>query len=468
MLEISRRRSPFVQVRQRRRAGLVAFVLCLFMAGLAFAEPPQTSTPESVPVTRDDMKRVLDASKGATPRLPLPPVTEAETRFIEEQKAEAARTGESPRRFGLANNGRMRAFYLSEYGFDLSEDLDRARTGASRSSSPGLDPNLRTAIFWIVSRGNNCTYCLGHQESSLASRGMSDDELAALDFDWSVFDEARQAAFTFARKASFEPYALTDADIEALRKHYDEKQVADLIVAVAGFNATNRWTGPLRIKQDVLFPFVRETSAEYASRQSPIAPANVSAAENGLAPPQPRTRPALEPWTDVELKLAAARERSPRVKLVESKPGDENAPQWVRFLKTLDESGNQRIESYRAVLDKGTLDPRTKAIIAYVGARHDRAWYALGHAIARLKEFGFSDSAIAALDSPDQLESPLDRDVVRFARTITIDPALVTDDDFLRLRKSFDDKTVAEIVYQITQAAFFDRLTESAGLPLEF
>ena len=42
----------------------------------------------------------------------------------------------------------------------------------------------------------------------------------------------------------------------------------------------------------------------------------------------------------------------------------------------------------------------------------------------------------------------------------------MADDDEL-LRKLFNDKQVAEILYQITQAAFFDRLTEAAGLRLE-
>jgi hypothetical protein len=31
----------------------------------------------------------------------------------------------------------------------------------------------------------------------------------------------------------------------------------------------------------------------------------------------------------------------------------------------------------------------------------------------------------------------------------------------------YSDHEVAEIVYQVTQAAFFDRVTEAAGLPLE-
>ncbi|MSR56266.1 MAG: hypothetical protein EXS05_01155 [Planctomycetaceae bacterium] len=462
---------------RRQSAGGLALGLLLSVAPFAVAdEPPGTSIPDPVPVTRDDMKRALDASKASLPRLPLPPVTEEEKALIEEQKAKAAQDGEKPRRLGLANNGRMRAWYLADYGFGRSSDIERARAGTNQNADSTFDPSFRTMLFWIVSRGNNCTYCLGHQESGLASRGVSDDQLAALDGDWLEFDAAKKEAFAFASKLSFEPYAINDQDIEALRAHYDETQIAEIVMAVAGFNATNRWTGPLRIKQDVSFPFVRPTSTQYASKVSRVAPLNATAAETGLAPPRSRPRPALETRAEVDAALAAARTRTSRLgvadesatrSLVSGKTDGKAPAQWVRLLAANPKTGAQRITSYQAVFEKGTLDPRWKAIIAYVGARHDRAWYALGHAIQRLQGLGFTDEQIFALDQPKELASPVDREVVQFARTITVDPALITDDDFARLRKLFDDQNVAEIVYQITQAAFFDRLTEAAGLQLE-
>lgn len=453
----------------------LASLLCLACCSLTTAAEPAAKA-ESVPLTRDDMKRTLDASKESVPRLPLPPVTDEEKAFIAEQEAKAKATGEKPRRFGLANNGRMRAYYLPEYGFQRTNDLERARAGTNRNSDSGLDQDLRTMIFWIVSRGNNCIYCLGHQESSLSSRGITDDQLAALDGDWAEFDEAKQATFKFATKLSFQPYAMNDDDIKVLRKHYNDAQIVDLIMATAGFNSTNRWTGPLRIKQDVLFPFVRPTSDKYASKVSRFAPIGATQVGHGSLEPTSRERPSLEPRAAVMAALEAAKVRSPRVNLVpESRPlgkriaGTEEPakPQWIQLLSTLPKGGAERIASYQAVLDKGTLEPRTKAIIAYVGARHDRAWYALGHAMQRLKQVGFSDDQIFALDQPGKLESDADREVAKFARTITVDPALVTDDDFNRIRKLFGDKKTAEIVYVTTQAAFFDRLTEAAALPLE-
>jgi alkylhydroperoxidase family enzyme len=422
------------------------------------------------------MKRVLDASKESVPRLPLPPVTEDEQVLIEEQKAKAAQSGEKPRRLGLANNGRMRAHYLRDYGFARANDIDRARSGTNRDTDSTLDPAFRTMLFWIVSRGNNCTYCLGHQESGLASRGVSDDQLASLDGDWSEFDAAQRAAFVFASKLSFEPHAINDGDLAALRKHYSETQVSEIVMAVAGFNATNRWTGPLRIKQDVLFQFVRPTSEKYASIVSLVAPASATATGNGTAPPRSRPRPALESQTEVATALTAARQRTPRLALADESAtkavlngelADSPPPQWMRLLAARQKAGADRIVSYKAVFEKGTLDSRTKAIIAYVGARHDRAWFALGHAIQRLKGAGFRDDEIFALDHPQELASAVDREVVQFATKITVDPALIDDDDFSRMRKLLGDQKVAEVVYVTTQAAFFDRLTEAAGLQLE-
>ena len=127
-------------------------------------------------------------------------------------------------------------------------------------------------MFWIVSRGNNCTYCMGHQESKLAAAGLTDDQIAALDGDWSEFDEPKRAAFAFAKKLTFEPHTMTDADIAALREHYDDARITEIILAVAGFNSMNRWTGPLRIPQEERHVYLKPTSEDFAARLTRVAP----------------------------------------------------------------------------------------------------------------------------------------------------------------------------------------------------
>jgi alkylhydroperoxidase family enzyme len=58
--------------------------------------------------------------------------------------------------------------------------------------------------------------------------------------------------------------------------------------------------------------------------------------------------------------------------------------------------------------------------------------------------------------------------VFHLARKLTVDPALVTDADVEAVREHFSDRETAEVVYFVTVASFFDRVTEAAGLPLEF
>lgn len=456
-------------------------------AGLP-SEPAASSYKiDPVPVTRDDVKRVLDDSKMAKPRLPAPPLTEAEIQLIAAQKAKAKETGEAPRRLGLANNARTRAYYLSEYGFSLDADIQRASNSQPRVTESGLDPSFRTMIFWIVSRGNNCTYCLGHQESGLANRGVSDDTLAALDADWNYFEPQQKAAFEFASKLSFYPHEFTPDDVAELKKHFNEKQVIELIVTIAGFNATNRWTGPMRIQQDVLFEFTRPTSEKYAKSLSRVAP-TARGLGTGLVPAHKRARPEWESWEEVQKQLASTAARTPLVPLSDEEttrswlasndmPPEWSSQHWTRLLSTLPKTGAERAVALYKIGTFGTLEPRSKSIIAYVAARDDRAWYALGHAVHGMKKLGWSESDIRALDSLGaELESESktltkqqqqDRILVRFARTIAANPALISDEDFYAMQSIMDDKRVAEAVYVTTQAAFFNRLTEATQLPLE-
>ena len=55
---------------------------------------------------------------------------------------------------------------------------------------------------------------------------------------------------------------------------------------------------------------------------------------------------------------------------------------------------------HKATEDHGTLDAKLRAEIAWVSARNDRAWYALGHAKQRLVDLGMSMDAIYGLDAP--------------------------------------------------------------------
>lgn len=471
-----------------RKTILSAFAIASLAAPAAWAgdEPP------SVPVTRPEIKQVLEGSKHSRPRLPLPPVTDDQKQRAERPAGDRQGGGLGG---GLVNNGRMRNFYLApelhagsspRAGNGNAHDnaarkADRAemsvRSGASDPSMP-LDPTFRVMFFWLTARTNNCYYCLGHQEVKLKAAGVSDDRLAALDTDWSVFTPAERAAFAFVRKLARRPHEVDGADIEALRKHYNDREILDIIFSTGGFTSTTRWTGGLMIPQEEHRVYLTPTSEPYRDRPSQVAPLDPKASAGArLCFPAASNRPPLEPRAEVEAKLAATRSRSPRLPLVAEDPARAAVPanwptgplpQWVRLLANFPAAGKSRILSLHAARDKGSLVPTIRAQMAWIAARQDRAWYALGHARHRLHELGQSDDAIFALDDPSKGFDEGRRAIFNLTRKLTVDPALVTDADVAAVRKHFSDRETAEVVYFVTLAAFFDRVTESAGLQLEF
>jgi alkylhydroperoxidase family enzyme len=444
---------------KRFRFDIVALVLGVLAPAWAFGDTPASDVPPAVPVTRADLLQALERSKRNEPRLPLPPISD-------DDKARAGK-GE----WGVVNNGRMRKHYLPAEltGAGFLREPDAAMT---------LGHPFQTMIFWIVSRGNNCTYCMGHQESKLATAGVADDRIAALDGDWVSFTPAERAAFTLAKKATFEPHALTAADLDRVRPYYNDKQILEILLVTGNFNAMNRWTGALRIPQEAHRVYVPEggIGPKASVGASRVAPLGLELASASATSPLESRRPPLESRAEVESALAACRTRTPRLPLADETASravlpsgwtPKVVPQWVRLLANFPKAGAARVALHKAAEDKGKLDPRLRAQVAWIAARNDRAWYAVGEARRRLRDLGQTDDQVFALDGSWDAFTPADRAAFALSKTLTTDPALVTDAAVAAVRKHFSDYQTAEIIHHVTEAAFFDRVTEAAGLRCE-
>ncbi len=260
-----------------------------------------------------------------------------------------------------------------------------------------------------------------------------------------------------------------------MKKHYTPTQALEIVLAVAGYNATNRWTDGLNIpaEEDASFfrkaegkatvdlsTFKTPTSPRFAGLVSRVAPLPARCTR-ASAPAWP-DRPPLEDRSKVEELWRAAAARKPTLPVADG-PG----PNWERLLATFPKAGKARAEGVRAAAAKGALSPRLRAEIAWAAARADRAWYALAVARDRLRAVGFTDDQVFALDGDGKDLPEAERAAVAFARKLTAAPATVTDADVEGLRRLLTDKQVAEVVHQVCTAAFFDRVTEAAGLPLD-
>ena len=353
----------------------------------------------------------------------------------------------------------MRAYYLpaSWSGNGVPQGRSARGPAPGQDSSALLDYPLTTSCFWIVSRGNNCHYCLGHQELKLRAAGLDEDSIAALDSDWSQFDPKLQAALGYARKLTLEPYLVADADIEQLRRVMTEAEILELTFAIARFNATNRWTDGLGIPQDEQF------HGQNATLDTPTSPA-FQHTRSIVAPSTRATRPQPPEYDELIRAVEACQHQRIRVALPSAKTG---RPLWEQAMSRLPEAGAATIAAWNTVLGDDHLSPRLKAEVALISAAHNQAWYAAGHAIQRLRRSGAAPSDIAALLQAPPSNAAGQAAAHRLAARLTTHPHLITDDDIAQVRSSFDDRETAQLVHVICMANQFDRFTEALGLPLE-
>jgi alkylhydroperoxidase family enzyme len=295
---------------------------------------------------------------------------------------------------------------------------------------------------------------------------LSDNRIASLDSDWSIFLPKEQVAFALARKLTLEPYAVGNDDIEALRKHFSDKETVELVFMVALFNSVTRWTDALGIPQDQRFRdgpihFDEPTSDRFQQAGSLVVPES------------DKHRRPLETRSEVERALAHCRQRSARVTL----PGADEArsvlptrwrdvpvPEWVQALAFFPEMGVAQVAACDAIAYEGRLDKLLKAQIAWTCARQSRTWYALADAQRRLAALDQSADQMFALDHPSETLSAAMREALAFAAKLTSAPQTMVDADIARLREYFSDHETAEIVYVVCSSNWFDRFTEALGL----
>ena len=105
--------------------------------------------------------------------------------------------------------------------------------------------------------------------------------------------------------------------------------------------------------------------------------------------------------------------------------------------------------------------------MAWIVARQDRAWYAVGQARRRLRELGWSDDRIYTLDGAWDRFTPGERALFTVARQLAATPIVLTDHDVAEALKARGPREVVQLISYVTGRAFLDRVTEAAGLQLE-
>ncbi len=123
--------------------------------------------------------------------------------------------------------------------------LLRAFAGLSGTVlGPGrIEPPLKSLISFVASRAAGCAYCQAHTSHTSHRNGVSEEKLqAAFEYETSpLFDERERAALRVAQRGALVPNATEDRDFEALREHFDDDEIVEIVSVIALFGYLNRW-----------------------------------------------------------------------------------------------------------------------------------------------------------------------------------------------------------------------------------
>jgi AhpD family alkylhydroperoxidase len=108
----------------------------------------------------------------------------------------------------------------------------------------GLPSRLIDLVYLRVSQLNGCAYCVDMHSRDLLKSGMAVDQLVLVPL-WreavALFDRKEKAALAWAEIVTrLGEHGVPDAAFDAAAAEFDDKQLADLTIAIGLMNAYNR------------------------------------------------------------------------------------------------------------------------------------------------------------------------------------------------------------------------------------
>lgn len=104
----------------------------------------------------------------------------------------------------------------------------------------------------VVSKLNECEYCIGHHAPQLEVAGLSRAGIEQLlDYqDHEELDDADKAVIEYAIAVTKSPQHIRDRVFDALRQHFSESQIVELTVRIALCGFFNRFNDALMIETE--------------------------------------------------------------------------------------------------------------------------------------------------------------------------------------------------------------------------
>ncbi len=132
-----------------------------------------------------------------------------------------------------------------------------------------LPGELVQLVAFASSVAAGCRYCQAHTSHNAHRQGAAREKIeAVLDYEASpLFNDAERAAIGLALAAGRVPNEAEASHFEALRKHFDDRQIVQLVAVIALFGFLNRWNDTMATTLEAApVEFGREALAAFAWR----------------------------------------------------------------------------------------------------------------------------------------------------------------------------------------------------------
>ena len=111
-----------------------------------------------------------------------------------------------------------------------------------------LPKELKYLAGYLASMSAGCRYCSAHTATNAAADAGAAKVAAVWDYERSpLFTDAERAALRFAQLAGQSPSGVQDEDVAALKLHYTDVEIVELLSVASMYGFFNRWNDALAI-----------------------------------------------------------------------------------------------------------------------------------------------------------------------------------------------------------------------------
>ena len=113
------------------------------------------------------------------------------------------------------------------------------------TTDENLSPRLKAEIAFITAVNNDAWYAAAHAVHRMDRYGASTADLTSLLKNHEPGEGGDAAAYHLAAKSTRDPQLVTDADLAALRKHFNDRETAEILQVICMANLFDRFTESL-------------------------------------------------------------------------------------------------------------------------------------------------------------------------------------------------------------------------------